>query len=243
MFEQIIQKRLQADRERVAAAYRGEEVLEAPLIHCQGTALEQFRLPEYFRGNPGAGTAFLGPHAPLLPDEPAPLYGETSAEEYCSFYTSQFPARVPFSHYDAIAGEGAWLALELPPWKAPKDLVLSLLKGKATGPELAGRSLELIWALLAATPVRTLVITGAETMKWTWPALGLAGKPPSATQGHGQVWGEFDLPGAPGRRLKVVTSFHWGPEVPLFVRKVPGLGAMSPREAIRSAREAIAATL
>ena len=242
MFEAIIAQRLSEDRERIAAVYRGEELPEAPLVRCQAAPLEAFRMPEYFRGRPEAKVAFIGPHALLVPEEAPPLYG-ASAEAYVTYHRSEIPNRIPFNHYNAIAGEGGWFAMELPPYRADKDLVIATLKAKGTGAEVARRSLDLIWALVNASGAQTLVVTGGDAMRWVWPDLGLPGKPPSATQGHAKEWGRLALPGAPERTVKVVTSFHWGKEVPLFVRKVPGLAECTPREAISRAREMVAAVV
>lgn len=238
MFTELIAERLDADRAIIGAVYGGAVHPEAPLIRIQGGDLASFRLPEYFRGDPEAKVALIGPHAPLLEDEAAPLFGEASVASYMDFYRTEMPPRPPFSHYRAICGERRWIALEMPPWKAPKDDVMALLKS-GDGPALAGRSLDLIWRLLAVTPVQTLVISGAETMRWAWPALGLAGKPPTATKGHAVVQGRVPLPSAPERIVKVVTSFHWGPEVPLFCRKVPGMKELTTREAISRCRSVL----
>lgn len=241
MFTRVIERWLEQERARVAAVYGGEELPEAPLVRFQGVPLEQFRLPEYFRGDPAAAVAFIGPHALLVPEEQPPLFGTTPAA-YCDYYRQVIPERIPFSHYRAICGgDGGrpWLSLELPPYQAEKDLVISVLKSRDGG-AVAERSLELIWALLGASGVKHLVVTGADAQRWVLPALGFPGKPPSATQGHGRVWGEVALPGAPGRTVRLITSFHWGKEVPLFVRKVPGLGELSPREAISEARAMVA---
>lgn len=239
--EHLIASHLDEEKSRIAAVYRGEDLPEAPLVTCQQVEMERFRLPEYFRGSAQAEVAFLGPHALLVPEEEPPLYGATAAA-FTAYYQSVIPNRIPFNHYSAICGERPWLSMELPPYQAEKDLVIACMKGKG-GAALAERSLGLIWALLRESAVRTLVVTGADTLRWVWPALGLPGKPLSATQGHGKVWGEVALPGAEGRRVKVVTSFHWGKEVPLFVRKVPGLDRFSPREAISEARKMIAREL
>jgi len=240
-FEGILAPHLDEERARIAAIYGGEALPEAPLVMSQQVPLERFRLPEYFRGCAEADVAFVGPHALLVPEEEPPLYG-ASMDEYCAYYRANVPRRIPFSHYSAICGDRPWLSLELPPYQAEKDLVIACMKG-AVGGELSRRSLDLIWALLRESGARTLVVTGADAQRWVWPALGLPGKPPSATQGHGKVWGDLSLPGASGRSLQVVTSFHWGKEVPLFVRKVPGLGELTPREAISEARAMITRSL
>lgn len=240
-FEHLIAAHLEEERERIAAVYAGEELPEAPMVRYQEVPVERFRLPEFFRGAAEAKVAFIGPHALLVPEEEPPLFGAT-AEEYVAYYRSLIPNRIPFNHYSAICGEKPWLSLELPPYQADKNLVIACMKGKG-GAEIARRSLDLIWALLRESQVENLVLTGADTLRWLWPALGMPGKPLSATQGHGKVWGDFPLPGAEGRTVKVVTSFHWGKEVPLFVRKVPGLGELTPREAISAARAMVAETI
>lgn len=236
-FESLIAQQLADERARVAAVYRGDELPEAPMVAAQQVPMERFRLPEYFRGSAEATVAFIGPHALHVPEEVPPLYGAT-AGEYCAYYRNTIPNRIPFNHYSAICGEEPWLSMELPPYQADKDLVIGCMKSKG-GPEIARRSLELIWAMLRESRVQTLVVTGSDAMRWVWPALGLPGKPPTATQGHGKLWGDLPLPGADGRTVRVVTSFHWGKEVPLFVRKVPGLGEYTPRDAISKARAMI----
>lgn len=241
VFEQVIARHLEEERARVAAIYRGDDLPEAPMVKAQQVELERFRLPEYFRGAAEARVAFIGPHALHVAEEEPPLYGAT-AGEYCAYYRKVIPNRIPFNHYGAICGDRPWLSLELPPYQAEKDLVIAAMKSKR-GAEIAQRSMGLIWALLRESQVETLVLTGADTLRWLWPALGLPGKPLSATQGHGKVWGDLPLPGANGRTVRVVTSFHWGKEVPLFVRKVPGLDQFSPREAISEARRMISETL
>lgn len=241
MFEELIARQLAEDRSRIAAICGGEALPEAPLIQAQAVPMAEFRLPEYFRGRGEARVAFFGPHALLVPEEAPPRYDATPAA-YCEYYRTVIPNRIPFNHYEAICGGQPWLSLELPPYQAEKDLVIACMKGKG-GPEIARRSLDLIWALLGESAVQTLVVTGGDAMRWVWPALNLPGKPPSATQGHGKVWGDLPLPGAEGRTVRVVTSFHWGKEVPLFVRKVPGLAEYSPREAISRARAMITDTL
>ncbi len=234
-WEMLLAQHLEEDRGRMAAVYGGEELPEAPLIRHQAVELEQVRLPEYFRGSPDARVAFVGPHALLVPEEEPPLY-KTSATSYIDYYRSVIPNRIPFNHYNAICGDQPWLSFELPPYQAEKDLVITTMKGPG-GRALFDRSRDLIWALLRESPVETLVLTGADILKWgLWSALGLPGKPLSATRGHGREWGEVALPGAGGRRVGVVTSFHWGKEVPMFVRKVPGLAELTPREAISRAR-------
>lgn len=233
-FESIIAQHLEEERARVAAVYRGEELPEAPMVMAQDVPMERFRLPEYFRGSAEAEVAFIGPHALLVPEEEPPLL-DAAADEYVAYYGKVIPNRVPFNHYNAICGDRPWLSMELPPYQAEKDLVIACMKGKG-GAGIARRSLDLIWGLLRESDVRTLVVTGADAQRWVWPALGLSGKPPSSTQGHGKVWGDFPLPGAEGRTVRLVTSFHWGKEVPLFVRKVPGLSQFTPREAISAAR-------
>lgn len=237
-FETILSEWLRGEETRIRAVYGGEDLPEAPLIRCQGVEMERFRLPEYFRGEPGAEVAFIGPHALLVPEEEPPVFG-ASAAAYMAYYGRVIPDRIPFSHYRAICGDKPWLSLELPPYQADKDLVISVMKSR-NGAVVAERSLSLIWALLGASAVKHLVVTGADAQRWLWPALGLPGKPPSATQGHGRDWGEVELPGAGGRMVRIITSFHWGKEVPLFVRKVPGLGELTPREAISEARAMVA---
>lgn len=236
--EPLIARVLEEEHTRVAAVYRGEALPESPMVSCQQVPMEQFRLPEYFRGTPEAQVAFLGPHALLVPEEEPPRFGATAAE-YFAYYTSVIPNRIPYNHYTAICSNQPWLSMELPPHQAEKDLVIACMKGKG-GAEIAGRSLGLIWDLLRESQVQTLVATGADVLRWLWPALGLPGKPLSATQGHGKTWGDLPLPGAGGRTVRLVTSFHWGKEVPLFVRKVPGLGDLTPREAISEARAMVA---
>lgn len=240
-FEQVITTHLEEERARIAAIYQGELLPETDLVKYQAVSAERFRLPEYFRGVAEATVAFIGPHALLVPEEAAPVLG-TSAKAYCTYYRNVIVDRIPFSHYRAICGEQPWLSLELPPYQADKDLIIRTMKGPC-GSAIAERSLSLIWALLRESAVRTLVITGADASRWVWPALGLPGKALAATKGHGKVWGEYSLPGAPERMLRVITSFHWGKEVPLFVRKVPGLGGFSPREAISRARAMITEAL
>lgn len=240
-FEMVIAAHLEAERTRIDAIYHGEPLPETDLVKYQAVSAEWFRLPEYFRGAAEATVAFIGPHALLVPEEEAPLLGAT-AEAYCTYYRNVIVDRIPFSHYRAICGDQPWLSLELPPYQADKNLIIRTMKGPF-GSAIASRSLSLIWAMLRESAVHTLIITGADASRWVWPALGLPGKPLAATKGHGKVWGEHPLPGAPGRTLRIITSFHWGKEVPLFVRKVPGLGELTPREAISRAREMIAEVL
>ncbi|MFZ5816434.1 MAG: hypothetical protein ACOY93_14225 [Bacillota bacterium] len=241
-FEQVIEAYLAEERERIDAIYRGEELPEAPLVRTQGVERERFRLPEYFRGSPEARIAFIGPHALLVPEEEPPRY-PASAEAYCDYYRRVTPNRIPFNHYSAICGGQPWLSLELPPYQAEKELVIATMKGPG-GPAIFARSVRLIWALLRESRVERLVLTGADVLRWgLWAALGLPGKPLSATQGHGRAWGEVELPGAGGRKVQLFTSFHWGKEVPMFVRKVPGLGDLSPREAISRARAMLSEVL
>jgi hypothetical protein len=85
-----------------------------------------------------------------------------------------------------------------------------------------------------------LVLTGNDALQWVLPRLGRRyGKLTGITRHHGQVLGRFPLPGAPDRHLTVVASFHWSPEMPLFVRKVPGLGELTPAQAISAARRMV----
>jgi|GEM_PF-2584873 len=242
VWEERLAHQLHEDRNRIRAIYYGEELPEAPLVRHQSVEPERFRLPEYFRGKPHARIAFIGPHALLVPEEQPPLFAAT-ADEYVSYYQQVIPNRIPYNHYSAICGDEPWLSLELPPYQVEKDLVIAAMKGPG-GKHLYERSVRLIWDLLGESQVETLVLTGADVLRWgLWADLGLPGKPLSATQGHGRLWGEVALPRAAGRRVRVVTSFHWGKEVPLFVRKVPGLAELSPREAISRARHMLTEVL
>lgn len=157
-------------------------------------------------------------------------------DEYLAYYNQQRPERrEPYGHYAAIMDGRPWLATELVHWHARKDLALAAI------PATIDHTLDLIWRMLAGTPVDTLVLTGNDALQWVLPRLGRRfGKLTGITRLHGQQLGRFPLPGAPGRELTVVASFHWSPEMPLFVRKVPGLAGLKPAEAISQARQMIA---
>jgi len=208
-----------------------------------GLTGSDLRLPEHFRGEwDRAEVCFLGPHVIFDPKElpPPPDCPLTDYVAYCS----QRPGRRdPYGHYQAITGGRPWLAAELVHWPCEKELALQVL-GSPRGPAIVDAGLALTWSLLAESPVRTLVLTGNDALRWVLPRLGRkGGKLPGVTQLHGQVMGEYDLPGAPGRRLRVVASCHWSRELPLFMRKLPGLQAMQVSEAIDAARQMISAVL
>jgi hypothetical protein len=205
-----------------------------------GLEAAQRRLPEHFRGRwEEARVCFVGPHVMLLPDEPAPTVA-AGVEEYLAYYRERPERRDPYGHYQSIMDGAPFVANELVHWPCEKDLALQVLKSKQ-GPVVVAQALDLTWAMLRESPVDTLVLTGNDALKWVLPHLGYTGGTlPGVTQLHGQVLGRFGLPGALGRELKVVASFHWSKEMPLFVRKVAGLGALSPREAVSESRKMIA---
>lgn len=238
------QERLRAelDLDRQALASGGEAASAAFVSHQReryGLEGENLRLPEHFRGQvEQARVCFLGPHVLLVPEEPAPTVGD-DLEAYLAYYTQRPEKREPYGHYQAIMDGAPYLATELVHWPCEKELALQVLKGPH-GAEVVRRGLDLTWALLRESPVEALVLTGNDAIKWVLPHLGWQGKVPSGvTQLHAQTLGQFDLPGAPGRKLKVVASFHWSPEMPMFVRKVPGLEGRSVREAISVARRMV----
>ncbi|HLN61022.1 MAG TPA: hypothetical protein VK464_05665 [Symbiobacteriaceae bacterium] len=205
-----------------------------------GLGSAELRLPEHFRGRwEEAQVCFIGPHVLLVPEEPAPAVG-AGVEEYLAYYRDRPEKRDPYGHYQAIMDGAPYLATELVHWPCEKELALTVLKSKQ-GPAAVAAALELTWAMLRESPVETLVLTGNDALKWVLPHLGWTGGAlPGVTQLHGQVLGRFGLPGAPGRELKVVASFHWSKEMPLFVRKVAGLGGLTPREAVSESRRMIA---
>lgn len=232
-----LEQQLTADRQAV------REGTSPFVIHQQerfGLSGERVRLPEHFRGPlEAAEVCFLGPHVVLESAEEAPTVAN-SLEEYLGYYQERTERRDPYGHYQAIMGGRPWVATELVHWPCEKDLALQVLKSPA-GPGLVDEGLSLTWALLAASPVRTLVLTGNDALKWVLPRLGWSGgKLPGVTQLHGQVMGDFDLPGYPGRRLRVVASFHWSPEMPMFVRKLSGMEGLKVSEAISAARRRVA---
>ena len=213
------------------------------VLHQQerfGLTGNRMRLPEHFRGPlESAEVCFLGPHVVLEPAEAAPTV-VSSLDDYLLYYQERPERRDPYGHYQAIMGGRPWVATELVHWPCEKELALQVLKSPA-GPALVDEGLSLTWGLLAASQVRTLVLTGNDALKWVLPRLGwTGGKLPGVTQLHGQVMGDFDLPGHGGRRLRVVASFHWSPEMPMFVRKLSGLEGMKVGEAISAARRRIA---
>ncbi|HWI62450.1 MAG TPA: hypothetical protein VNT75_11465 [Symbiobacteriaceae bacterium] len=208
----------------------------APLVRHQIETLGQVRLPEHFRGPLAtAEVCFLGPHVVLDPSEhpPAP---DSPLKDYLAYYNQERPERRdPYGHYTAIMDGRPWIATELVHWAARKDVALAAV------PSLIDQTLDLTWRLLAETPVKTLVLTGNDALQWVLPRLGRRfGKLTGITRLHGQSLGRFPLPGAPGRELSVIASFHWSPEMPLFVRKVPGLEGLKPGEAITRARAMVA---
>ena len=242
-----LQQALAAERALARQVYDEGPDPESPFWPFVRHQKEQFglgpaelRLPEHFRGRwEEARVCFIGPHVLLVPEEPAPTVG-AGVEEYLAYYRDRPEKRDPYGHYQAIMDGAPYLATELVHWPCEKELALQVLKGKQ-GPAAVGAALELTWAMLRESPVETLVLTGNDALKWVLPHLGWTGGAlPGVTQLHGQVLGRFGLPGAPGRELKVVASFHWSKEMPLFVRKVAGLGGLTPREAVSESRRMIA---
>lgn len=234
---------LAADRAMLQQVYAGEwpETPFVPFVAHQqshfGLSQAQARLPEHFRGPwDQAKVCFLGPHVMLVQSEPAPGL-EAAVDVYTEHYRSTVPKRDPYGHYNAIADGAPWVATELVHWPCEKDLALQVLK-TPQGAEVVDAALELTWAMLRESPVETLVLTGNDALKWVMPRLGGPAKLPGVTQIHGQRW-RLPLPGAPGRELKVVASFHWSAEMPMFVRKVKGLEGRTVGEAISGARRMI----
>lgn len=206
-----------------------------------GLSPQEYRLPEHFRGPwEQAAVCFIGPHVQLIPEEAAPT-AASSLDTYLAYYreTPQ-TKRDPFGHYQAIMEGEPYLATELVHWPGEKEFALKFLKGKQ-GPALLDEALALTWAMLRESAVHTLVLTGNDALKWVLPRLGYTGPSlPGVTQLHGQFLGAFPLPGAPGRQIRVIASFHWSKEMPLFVRKVAGLEGLPVREAISRSRQMIA---
>lgn len=236
-----LEVQLEADR-RLVLAPAGPF---GPLVKYQreqtGRSREQIRLPQYFRGDrERAKVCFLGPHVADEPAEAAPTVAATVAE-YLAFCATEGRDRLPYSHYTAIMGEQPWLATELIHWPSDKETALRVLKGPR-GRAAVAAGLQMTWKLLASSPVEVLVLTGNDALAWVLPQLGwTGGKLAGVTQVHGQTISRFPLPGAPdGRLLTVIASFHWSPEMPLFVRKVPGLAGLPVREAIGGARRMVA---
>jgi hypothetical protein len=234
-FVQRLAAQLEEDRLLLKTAAEG---LFAPLARHQ--RIDPPRLPEHFRGPwDEARVCFLGPHVALLPEEPAPP-PETAVAEYIGHYRDRPERRDPYGHYAAIMDGAPWVATELIHWPCEKEFGLKLLAGPA-GPAMVAEALGLTWAMLRESPAEVLVLTGNDALKWALPHLGWpGGKLPGVTQLHGQTLGRFPLPGAPGRELSVVASFHWSKEMPMFVRKVAGLGGLTVREAVSEARRMIA---
>lgn len=216
----------------------------APLITYQREALGRepaaVRLPQYYRGDwRQARVCFLGPHVVDEPAEPAPT-PQASVDQYLAFCGSLAGDRLPYSHYAAIMDGAPWVATELVHWPSDKPTAMDVLNGP-WGRAAVAAGLRMTWAMLAVSPVEVLVLTGNDALKWVLPALGWSGgKLPGVTQLHGQTLGRFGLPGAEGRMLTVVASFHWSPEMPLFVRRVPALAGLPVRAAISGARRMVA---
>jgi len=242
-WNQVLSSQLTADRsvmESVDSPY-------APFVQHQanhwGLSGDAVRLPEHFRGNwDQARVCFLGPHVLLNPHEVAPTVRASDAE-YIAHYRERSERRDPFGHYDSIMDGRPWLSTELVHWPSEKELALQVLKSPV-GPEVVAQGLALTWALLAASPVQALVLTGNDALKWVLPHLGWQGKKlPGVTQLHGQTIGRFPLPGSPGRTISVIASFHWSKEMPLFVRKVAGQEGRKVSEAISATRRMIASAV
>lgn len=242
---QQLEAQLDLDRELIAHVYSETEPASpfTPFIAHQrdqfGLGPDQARLPEHFRGPwADARVCFLGPHVLLVPTEPAPG-PDASIQAYIDHYQKRPGKRDPFGHYNAIMGGAPWVSTELVHWPCEKHLALDVLKSPQ-GPAAADAALDVTWAMLKDSPVEVLVLTGNDALKWVLPRLGWQGKNlPGVTQLHGQTLGRFPLPGAPGRELTVVASFHWSSEMPLFVRKVAGLDGLKVSEAISGARKLI----
>lgn len=240
---------LAADRElaRNVAAGSAPPSPFVPFVRHQldhfGIAPDQLRLPEHWRGEwTQARVCFLGPHVQLIPAEPAPTVA-TSAEEYAAYYRERPEKRDPYGHYTAITDGAPWLATELVHWPCEKELALRVLKTPA-GPAAVSAALAFTWALLRESEVAVLVLTGNDALKWVLPHLGWQGGAlPGVTQIHGQTLGRFPLPGAPDRELTVVASFHWSKEMPMFVRKLAGLGGQPVGAAISAARKLVAGAI
>lgn len=236
---------LAQDRELAAEVSAGRPAPGpfAPFVVHQlrdfGLAPGQVRLPEHFRGAwEQAAVCFLGPHVQLLPAETAPAVA-AGLDEYLAYYRERPEKRDPFGHYQAIMDGAPWLATELVHWPGAKDLALKVLKGP-DGPAAVAAALDLTWTLLCASAVKVLVLTGNDALKWVLPRLGWQGGAlPGVTQLHGRTLGKLPLPGAPGRELTVVASFHWSAEMPMFVRKVAGLEGRKVGEAISGARSMV----
>lgn len=198
------------------------------------------RLPEHFRGaRQQAEVCFLGPHVLLLPTEPAPTV-DSDLDTYDAYYCDRPEKRDPYGHYAAIMDGAPWLATELVHWPCEKEFALKLLKGP-DGPAMVAAALDLTWAMLRDSQVKVLVLTGNDALKWVLPHLGYRGGAlPGVTQLHGRNLGRFPLPGAPDREIRVIASFHWSKEMPMFVRKVDGLGGLPVGQAISESRRIIA---
>lgn len=237
---QLLSTQLDCDRELVGLG----ESPDAPFVQHQferwGLSGDAIRLPEHFRGNwEQARVCFLGPHVLLVQNEMVPTI-RTANAEYVAHYRERSERRDPFGHYDSIMDGRPWLSTELVHWPSEKELALQVLK-RPVGPEVVAQGLALTWAMLAASPVQALVLTGNDALKWVLPHLGWqGGKLPGVTQLHGQTLGRFPLPGAPGRTISVIASFHWSKEMPLFVRKVAGQEGRRVSEAISATRRMIA---
>lgn len=229
---------VQLESDRAAALAANPFVLHQQRRY--GIPPDRLRLPEHFRGPwEQARVCFVGPHVRLLPEEEAPDLS-TPLTAYVDHYRTRPERRDPYGHYMAIMAGAPWLATELVRWPAEKEFAMASLKGPQ-GAALVADSLALTWALLRASPAEVLVLTGNDALSWVMPHLGhrfskLAG----VTAIHGANLGRFPLPGAPGRQITVIASFHWSPEMPLFVRKVRGLAGRPVASAISEAREMIA---
>lgn len=242
---QQLEAQLDHDRQLIAQVYSGTEPSSpfTPFVAHQrehGLGQGEARLPEHFRGPwQDARVCFLGPHVLLVPTEPAPG-PDASTEAYIEHYRQRPEKRDPFGHYNKIMDGAPWVSTELVHWPCEKDLALKVLKS-AQGPAVVDAALDVTWAMLRDSPVEVLVLTGNDALKWVLPRLGGEAKNlPGVTQLHGQTLGRFPLPGAPGRELTVVASFHWSKEMPLFVRKVAGMSGLTPGEAISGARKLVA---
>jgi hypothetical protein len=244
-WQERLESELSADVRQIA----GEEPDSpfAPFVRHQrerfGLEGALARLPEHFRGRwEESRVCFLGPHVPLIPGEDAPGPG-TDLTTYIAHYRDRPEKRDPYGHYQAITGGAPWLATELVHWPCEKELALQVLKSKQ-GPAAVDAALDLTWALLRESAVQVLVLTGNDALKWVLPRLGWQGKSlPGVTQIHGQTLGRFPLPGAPGRALTLVASFHWSAEMPMFVRKVAGLSSLTVGEAVSAARRMIGSAI
>ena len=249
IWPQTLAAQLGADRQRLERVYAGEAApgpgaaLVAQQRDAFGLPLAAARLPEHFRGPwEAAAVCFLGPHVMLVPAELAPGL-DSSPAAYVAHYRERPERRDPYGHYTAIMDGAPWLATELVHWPGDKELALKLLKSPA-GPALLDETLGLTWALLLESAVRVVVLTVNDALRWTLPRLGWSGGAlPGVTQLHGETLGRFQLPGAGGRELTVIASVHWSKEMPLFVRKLPGLAEMTVREAVGAARRRLATAI